>query len=516
MATDLKYKFYIVLMPPAELRDIYFRDDGPLEDDKPIPDKVLSEVELFIRQALRAAAPDLAASREFRVVDLPSRRVRLALRPDPTQGNYPKKAGQVRDGGTTNGETGDTRESDGQAMVFDPRNGVGRIVILLEFDDPKMAERFNDVLPNTDLGSDYAGGVELPIGTMEHWCPSEATQPLFGDREAAERLIQAKSLKMPEGPPTLPVNIIMVDDGLKETRVPAGTNFRGGWAIAGRQPGQAESRHGSMVMRNALSFAADVKLYDCPLLPQAIANLGAFLSLAQAVYEMIFGQIEAWREEERQQTGNVRENASWVIVNAWGVHNRKDDFPSSSPCNYGENPDHAFNKVFREANDKNPNAKRKNIDVVFAAGNCGSFCPSPRCGGRDRGPGRSIHGANSHPEVLTAGAVRADGMWLGYSAEGPGQPRLSSAKPDVCASSQFGENGDFSPTGSNTGTSAASGLSAGVVAAIRNRRAFDVLSPESLRDLLRENAWRPLDGDDAERRFGHGIIDAETTVNNLP
>ena len=161
-------------------------------------------------------------------------------------------------------------------------------------------------------------GVDLPIGTMEHWCPSEATQPLFGDREAAELLIRAKSLKMPVGPATLPVNIIIVDEGLNETRIPAGTTYQGGWAIAGRQPGQAESRHGSMVMRNALSFAADVKLYDCPLLPEAIANLSAFLSVAQAVYEMIFGQIEAWREEERQQTGNVRENASWIIVNCLG------------------------------------------------------------------------------------------------------------------------------------------------------------------------------------------------------
>jgi hypothetical protein len=107
-------------------------------------------------------------------------------------------------------------------------------------------------------------------------------------------------------------------------------------------------------------------------------------------------------------------------------------------------------------------------------------------------------------------------MWLGYSAEGPGQAKLSSAKPDVCASSQFGEKGDFSRTGSNTGTSAACGLSAGVVAAIRNRRAFDVLPPDDLRDLLRDNAWLPLVGADAERRFGQGIIDAERTVNNLP
>jgi hypothetical protein len=380
-------------------------------------------------------------------------------------------------------------------------------VIVLEIADRRKVRRFFSALQATDLGSDYGSSVDLPITAMEHWCPKKGTNSLFGDRDAANRLIRASSLKIPMDFEPLPVNIVIVDEGLIEDRIPAGTNFQGGWPIEGRQPGQAASRHGSMVMRNALSFARNVKLYDCPLLPPSISDLRAFLSLAQTTYEMLYNQIALMRQKE---------DASWIIVNAWGVHNRRDDLSSSWEQNYGENPNSPFNQLFSEADESHPERRRKDIDIVFAAGNCGGFCPSPRCGGTDRGPGRSIHGANCHRDVLTVGAARTDGMWLGYSAQGPGQRRMSRAKPDVCASSQFGEVGDFSPNGSNTGTSAACGLAAGAVAAIRNRKTVGVLSPKKLRARLRETAWMPEaeaeNEAEAARRFGSGIIDLEKAL----
>ena len=66
-------------------------------------------------------------------------------------------------------------------------------------------------------------------------------------------------------------------------------------------------------------------------------------------------------------------------------------------------------------------ALQEHVDVVFAAGNCGEFCPAPRCGKVDRVPGHSIWGANSSSAVITAGAVLTNEMWLGYSSQGPGQ-----------------------------------------------------------------------------------------------
>ena len=129
------------------------------------------------------------------------------------------------------------------------------------------------------------------------------------------------------------------------------------------------------------------------------------------------------------------------------------------------------------------------IDVLFAAGNCGQFCPDNRCGGLDRGPSRSIWGANSLQHVLTVGAVRADDMWLGYSSQGPGQQFLGKAKPDFCATSQFAEDDDGFNI--NTGTSAATGLTAGVIAALRSRWNSATVSPQALQQILHQTARKP-------------------------
>jgi len=54
------------------------------------------------------------------------------------------------------------------------------------------------------------------------------------------------------------------------------------------------------------------------------------------------------------------------------------------------------------------------LDVIFCRRNCGEFCGSRRCGGVDRGPGRSIWECHALPEVITAGAVLTNEMWAGY------------------------------------------------------------------------------------------------------
>ena len=168
------------------------------------------------------------------------------------------------------------------------------------------------------------------------------------------------------------------------------------------------------------------------------------------------------------------------------------------------------------------------IDVIFAAGNCGQFCPDRRCGKRDLGPGKSIFGANSHRKVLTVSAVRTDARWIGSSSQGEGQPRLSREKPDLCAPSYFRDAGDAftgntsgsfvtnpgSPYVANTGTSAACGVAAGIVAAIRSGWDHTVLSPRDLKQALNDNA-RKTEGPGWNERLGHGIINVEATLSAL-
>jgi hypothetical protein len=89
----------------------------------------------------------------------------------------------------------------------------------------------------------------------------------------------------------------------------------------------------------------------------------------------------------------------WILVNAWAVFDRSVE---PSPGNYTENKNPGGHPLI---NIVKLGIQFVALDVIFAAGNCGEFCASRRCGGVDRGPGRSIWGANALPEVITAGAV---------------------------------------------------------------------------------------------------------------
>ena len=337
-------------------------------------------------------------------------------------------------------------------------------------------------------------GIDLPMGPQSWWCPGQGPSH-FGDRAEAERLIHAGALRDPRRDAR--VNLVIIDQGL-----PADFPFAGdrdGWLVDDteahetRLPFQGRGRHAAMVARNALAFVepANVKLWDCPLLPDRIDHLGIFLSYA----DVALGQmIDAIKEYRKQNPGS----GSWVLVNAWGVWDTSQDRPEPK-LNYARNIGHPLNlKVAR--------LDELGFDQVFAAGNCGQFCPPTRCGPLDRGPGRSIHGANSHPLVLTVGAVRSDGLWVGHSAEGPGT--LAAAKPDLCAPTLFRE--PLGPFGGedNSGTSAACGVAAGVVAAARARRPWGQMTPEALRMLLRGSAAPQGTDPTSQSRFGAGILNA--------
>jgi subtilisin family serine protease len=176
----------------------------------------------------------------------------------------------------------------------------------------------------------------------------------------------------------------------------------------------------------------------------------------------------------------------------------KDDF---------NDPAHPFNQLV-------VGAVKAGIDVVFAAGNCGQFCPDMRCGALYQGPGHSIFGPHSLSEVLTVGAVRTDAMWLAYSSQGPGQHASELKKPDICAPSQFCENDDAFAT--NTGTSAACALAAGVIAVLRGNMTWSstVLPPDHLKQLLIDTA-RKTQGPNWNNRLGHGILDAKAAYDEL-
>ena len=179
-----------------------------------------------------------------------------------------------------------------------------------------------------------------------------------------------------------------------------------------------------------------------------------------------------------------RWNGPWVLVNAWGVFDTRSD-PFGSYTRNTEPNGHPMINLVTDA------VQQDHLDIVFAAGNCGQFCPSGYCGGLDCGPGHSIWGANAHPLVITAGAVRSDETWVGYSSQGPGPELLAVRKPDLCAPSQFCETFDAALLSS--GTSASCAMTAGVVAALRGNPGWNQVAvpPGALKAALIAGARKP-------------------------
>lgn len=362
-------------------------------------------------------------------------------------------------------------------------------------------------------------GIDLPLATFDCWCPGRDRPPLFHTRDTALGLIRAEALT-DHAPPLQGsgVNIVLIDLGVNRDALLTGRPglaFAGGWAVT--QGGSAVFKarpdqgpfdgHGTMVARNILSLAPQARLFDFPLLPERVTEVVAWTSWAQAALHRVRADIGTWLAAAHP--------GPWVLCNAWGIYDRRQEVVAADhPANYTGNPSHLLNQLVAsiDANDGH--------DQVFAAGNGGQFCPHPLCGPGDTGPGNSIFGASSSPAVLTAGAVRADGMWIGYSSQGPGQPAFSrppafSEKPDLCAPSHFVEGHDARMP--STGTSAACGVMAGAVAALRSTPSpLRAVSSGALRQHLRSTARQPPGATgEFDLRYGFGILDLERALSEI-
>ena len=407
-----------------------------------------------------------------------------------------------------------------------------RVLTEMSFSDHKAADRCRGSLAKAEaISGRYGFGPDPAIHALEAWTAIGSGGGIFSNRDAAERLTRTTVLKDLSGHDVTGkgVNVIVVDRGLsralvEETAgrmalrrrlgdsspkqpVPGFERFehRGRGIIAVSKPGELPSDHGQMIARNVLAVAPEATIWDAPLLPsdnQPDAPPGP--SSACQLFHVIRECVRTQRKK------NGVEN--WVMVNAWGVMDPEDDKGFS---HYADNPDNFLVNDMRLLDEVG-------IDVVFAAGNCGEPCPDRRCGKDDCGPGRSIFGMNAHPDVLCVGAVRTDGLPLALSAQGPGRLAVKGTggtdyttndsarwKPDLCAPSHFRESDDASEV--NTGTSAACGFAAGVIAALRSVPEARHLSPACIRDILRETAkpgkWDP--------RLGFGVIDGAAALEHI-
>jgi subtilisin family serine protease len=98
---------------------------------------------------------------------------------------------------------------------------------------------------------------------------------------------------------------------------------------------------------------------------------------------------------------------------------------------------------------------------------------------------------------------------IGYSTKGPG--RLEKKKPDIAAFTHFAGSGVYAADG---GTSAATPVAAGVIAAIRRLYPASVVPPAQLRDLLRKTA-EPQGRGKFNHEYGHGVINIQGLLEEL-
>jgi subtilisin family serine protease len=253
-------------------------------------------------------------------------------------------------------------------------------------------------------------------------------------------------------------------------RIDSSRSYPGGY-----KPGSARRDHGTMVAYDISIAAPKATLLDYALLQAGAGSWEAFLSDAIAVYADLIDLLQ-------------RTPGPLVVNNSWALFDRATDAPVGSQENYSANPDHPFNQIVGAL-------VTAGGDVVFAAGNCGGQCPDGRCGTNDIGPGASIHGANSHPAVITVAAVTTTRDRLGYSSEGPGD--LAEKKPDLAGYSHFRGSGVYAADG---GTSAAAPVVAGVVALLRQH--FPSQSAAQMKGLLQSTADPLNAGWDYETGYG--------------
>jgi subtilisin family serine protease len=285
-------------------------------------------------------------------------------------------------------------------------------------------------------------------------------------------------------------NIVVgvVDEGINNFYPVIGGHER----LGGPRPGTADiGSHGSMCAADILVAAPFARLLDYPFLAGPDAG-DSFVAI-----EMFNAILDRRRLDGTPHLTN----------NSYGFHGLppRDEQPNHEAYD----PEHPLNRKVREV-------IASGCACFFAAGNCGSDCPSGRCHSSAIGPDRSISASNSLPESLAIAAVNTRHERIGYSAQGPGT--LHPQKPDLSAYSHFfGNSGPGRPAGGDetdfdNGTSAACPVAAGVGALLMG--AFPNLTPARLKDALIQTAIN-LNQPGWDADTGHGVVNAGAAYNFL-
>ncbi len=273
------------------------------------------------------------------------------------------------------------------------------------------------------------------------------------------------------------INLAHLNSRGRTPPLDTGASFTYSGATAG--PGQHATGHGTMC-----AYDAGIAAPAATLLDHAVLRSSSFSSqLSDAI--LSYSRLLAFMRNQSHR--------ALVVSNSWAMFDPAWDFPPGHPGNYSHNPAHPFNIIVASL-------ESAGADILFAAGNCGRDCPAGSCA---FGAAPPICGANSHPRVLSVAGVDTTRARVGYSSQGPGV--LSAQKPDISAYTHFQGSGVGT---TDSGTSAACPVAAGVVAAIRTKHSALDISPDQLRSLIFKTAVDlGMTGFDDDH--GWGLIDPQ-------
>jgi len=270
-------------------------------------------------------------------------------------------------------------------------------------------------------------------------------------------------------------------------------------------PGQYPVDHGTMCAYDALIAAPKATLIDYPVLranaPGGNVTGGTISVALQAFAHLLANYAVAYAP------GGLPKYNGIVVNNSWGIYHPTWDFPAGHPGRYCDNPNHPFAAIVTAL-------VNAGVDVLFAAGNCGSNCPDGRCQGKTTG---TIMGANAYANVMTLAACLAtNDDRLGYSSQGPSIVNMPQQKPDLTAYSHFVGSEAGGVGRPDSGTSTACPVAAGCVAAIRTKLPHATCPPVNLIQQFQMSARTArgsANGWNAD--FGHGIIEPVATASSL-
>lgn len=328
-----------------------------------------------------------------------------------------------------------------------------------------------------------------------------ATSPPVGETSDVQAKLDVATLEQ-YGLDGSGVAIAVVDTGIflprLTKRLGRAPNFdrSRSWSPSGvvTPPGKHRLGHGTMCAYDALIAAPNATLLDIAMLiarPSGDHSAAATVSAAVQAYWPLIDHWVLGPAVRKQQP----KFHSLVINNSWGILHPSLDLSPGHPGRFIDNPNHIFRLLVRVL-------VAMGVDIIFAASNCGPECPTAVCLGRTS---EMIMGANSYDEVLTLAGCEIHDQRVGYSSVGPSIANMPPNKPDLTAYTHFLGSKVASGCSPDSGTSAASAVAAGCVAALRTRASAQTIPPPALFHALKDTA-RKVAGSKWDPGYGHGII----------